>query len=109
MGLSTDVKLALLLILSLFWLCCAGAGVVIAHQRGERTFLWLIIGLLGGPLAWLGAFYTGKTCPHCRSKIHRQATVCPRCLKSQVDGPLSPVEEIHPEALIAQSSRQSRR
>ena len=108
MGFSTDAKFVFLLILILVWLFFAGAAAIKANQRGARPLLWLILGFLGGPFAWLGSFYTGSTCPHCRSKIHRRATTCPRCLKPQAADGTSPIYEIGPEALIAQSDRQER-
>jgi len=110
MGFSTDIKLVFLLIFVfvLVWLFFAGAAAARANQRGARTLSWLILGVLGGPFAWLGSFYTGSTCPHCRSKIHRRATTCPRCLKPQTAGGTSPIDETSPEALIAQSDRQER-
>ena len=108
MGFSTDTRFVFLLILALVWLFFAGAAATRANQRGGRTFPWLLLGFLGGPFAWLGSFYTGSTCPHCRSKIHPRATTCPRCLRPQTAGGTSPIDEISPEALIAQSDRQER-
>ena len=44
-----------------------------------------VIGVLFGPFGILFSLLSSGnrvTCPNCREKIHREATVCPRCQRA---------------------------
>ena len=73
-----------------FWLVSAiTAGIVVQSREGGVVgFVWLILGVLLGPVALIVACFTGgKQCPYCVSRIHKQATVCPRCQRDLPEEP----------------------
>ena len=52
--------------------------------KGEGCMSF-VIGVLFGPFGILFALLSSGnrvTCPNCREKIHREATVCPRCQRA---------------------------
>lgn len=61
--------------------CLFGIGaMLIASSRGANTTLWFFLGMLLGPFGLLFALFSGgKQCPYCKSKIHKDALMCPRC------------------------------
>jgi hypothetical protein len=63
------------------WLCCGIGAAIIASNRGERNLTAFLVGLLLGPIGVLLALTGGKRCPHCMSKIHAAANICPKCLR----------------------------
>lgn len=70
----------MLLVLAI-WLLCGIGAASIAQGRGASGCLWFGLGVLLGPLGLALAFTAGsqKECPHCRKKIHPEATKCPFC------------------------------
>lgn len=66
--------------LLLIW-CLFGLGAwMIASNKGGGGCLWFFLGMLLGPFGLIAAFFmSGSQCPHCRSRIHPQANVCPKC------------------------------
>ena len=57
-------------------------SALIANSRGANAHLWFMIGFLVGPFGLLFALLLcGQQCPHCKSRIHQDATVCPKCQK----------------------------
>ena len=63
-------------------------GSAVASIRGGHLGAGFALGLFLGPLGILLAFLMGgRACPACRSRIHAQATKCPRCQE-----PLPPSE-----------------
>jgi len=62
------------------WILFGIGAAIIANSRGASGCLWFGLGVLLGPFALLFALFTGgKTCPACKSKIHKDATKCPKC------------------------------
>ena len=59
----------------------AGAigAALIASNRGGDPIQWGLIGFFLPVIGVLLAFTVGKQCPQCQSKIHFQATTCPKC------------------------------
>ena len=61
---------------------CGLISLIIAAIKGGSKMSWLIVGLLLGPLGiLLAVVLANPKCPHCKSRIHRSATVCPKCLR----------------------------
>ena len=84
------------------WLLFAWGASVIARNHGEGRLKWFVLGLVIGPFSWLGAWYSGKVCLHCRSRVHRMAMVCPNCRRGQtIEGSVPDDLASRPEALIA--------
>ena len=56
---------------------------IIAKNKGKNPFLWYIYGVLLFIVALPHALImkSNYQCPHCRSNIDPEATVCPRCSK----------------------------
>ena len=92
-----------MLVLMATWLLIAWGAALIASNKGESALKWFVASLFIGPFAWVGAYYSGKICPHCRSKIHQKALVCPRCQRPQTYQNLEEELRTPPEALIAQN------
>lgn len=65
----------------LIWLACGVVAAMIAQSRGGSGCLWFGLGVLFGPFGLLFSFASGsdRKCPHCQSRIHLQATRCPKC------------------------------
>jgi predicted amidophosphoribosyltransferase len=65
----------------MFWLLCAAAAAMIGASKG-RGGLGFLLGFLFGPFGILFALLIGgnrRECPSCKTKIHKDATVCPMC------------------------------
>lgn len=69
------------MVVVLIWLACAGLTLNIAKTRGAPGCMWFALGVIWGPIGLIAAVFmlAGKTCPACRSQVHRKATRCPRC------------------------------
>ena len=64
----------------LIWFLFGVVTAVIASNKGDSGCGWFLIGVILGPFGLLLAiFATGKQCPHCRSRIHKGASRCPKC------------------------------
>lgn len=64
----------------IIWLLFGVASAFIANSKGANGCLWFFVGILLGPFGILAALFAGgKECPFCRSRIHADATVCPKC------------------------------
>jgi hypothetical protein len=64
----------------LLWIACSVLAAFIASAKGGNTLLAAALGLFLGPIGVLFAFFIGgKLCPACKSRIHKDATRCPRC------------------------------
>lgn len=55
------------------------ATTFVAERRGGLPLLWLILGLLFGPIAFGIALTAGKKCKRCGSWIPGDAEVCRKC------------------------------
>lgn len=96
-----DIHPAFLVAVPLWLLFAWGAGVI-ARNRGEAPWRWVVLGLLIGPFSWLAARYSGKICLHCRSRINRLAIVCPHCQRTQtLSGAATGDLGARPESLLA--------
>lgn len=63
--------------ISVIWGAITG---LIGSKCAGNSFLWFILGALLGPFALpLPLFFAGTTCPKCRGRIHRQASICLHC------------------------------
>lgn len=66
-------------VLTILILFGIGAAIV-ASNKGASGILWFFLGVILGPIGLLLAFFSGgKRCPYCKSKIHKDATICPKC------------------------------
>lgn len=65
--------------LFVIWILFGVGAAIIASNKGANGGVWFVLGLLFGPFALLFALFQGKECPHCKSKIHQDAKVCPKC------------------------------
>jgi len=65
----------------LVWIFCGIAAAFVAQSRGASGSLWFWLGVLFGPFGLACAFAAGtdRRCPHCRQRIHPEATRCPKC------------------------------
>ena len=61
------------------WIAFGTASAITAINRGEGGCGWFIAGVVLGPIGLILAFYTGKKCPDCASRISKEAKVCPKC------------------------------
>ncbi len=76
------MEIFLVLFALLLWASMGLGSALIASSRGASELYWFVVGFMLGPLGLLMAFYsTGKTCPICKSQIHKRAIVCPQCNK----------------------------
>ena len=63
---------------------CGCATALIAILKGGNALTWSLAGLLLGPLGIvLTVFLAGPRCHNCKSRIHKDAKVCPHCLERQ--------------------------
>ncbi len=61
-------------------ICGVVAYFITNGKGGNRPGLWFLWGLLLGPLAIiLALFLSGPKCPKCKSRIHKDAQICPKC------------------------------
>ena len=106
MQIPADLRLAVpLLGIGALWLVSAWGVAFIANHRRANWWSWFALGLLGGPIAWLGVLRTGKICHHCRSKINLKARICPACDLPQTYKDLTTELRPHPEGLVARSGK----
>ena len=75
------------------WLLCAVIAAVVGSGRGEPARKWAMLGLLLGPIGAVVAFTAGSRCPSCKSRIHAEATVCPKCQAAVTHKPSVPEAE----------------
>ena len=61
------------------WILCGLGAAIIASNRGEKVGQWVFIGVFLGPIGVVLALLGGRRCPHCQSKVHLRAEVCPKC------------------------------
>jgi hypothetical protein len=67
--------------LVVFWVLCGVVAAIIGEQKGSGC-TGFMLGLLFGPFGILfAALAKGdrKQCPHCKERMHKDATVCPHC------------------------------
>jgi len=68
--------------LVVLWALFAVVGYYIGKSRGKGE-TGCVLGLLLGPLGWIIAAVLAPAgehaCPHCRERIHPEATICPHC------------------------------
>ena len=70
------------MILGIIWCLFGIVTAIIARNKGESIVTSFLAGMLLGPFGILIVlFVSGKKCPYCMSKIHREAIVCPKCRK----------------------------
>ena len=69
---------------------CLISGIVsalVARNKGEGIITAFLIGIILGPIGLLIVILTsGSKCPYCKSRIHTEATTCPKCCKSIYPG-----------------------
>jgi len=82
--------------IAILWVVCGIAASFVASGRGANGCLWFGLGILLGPIGLAISFGAGsaqKNCPYCRSRIHEQATRCPKCQADLVQTDASAVCE----------------
>ena len=53
---------------------------LVASNKGETKLGWFFVGFFLGPFGLLfSLFICGKVCKFCKSRIHQQAKICPKC------------------------------
>jgi len=73
----------------LLWLLFGFISAIVGAKKGEGC-LGFIFGVLLGPIGLLIVIASSgnrKICPYCKSKVHKDALVCPHCqrdLKSNI-------------------------
>jgi len=73
------------------WLIFGIAAALIGSQRGGNGCLWFGAGLVLGPIGLVLAFVVpGEKCPSCKSNVHPEATVCPKCSREIPSGGSQP-------------------
>ena len=66
----------------IWWTLWGTAGIALARHRGGNFLTWFFVCGFTGPVGLgVGLLTLGARCPHCRSLINAEATVCPRCQK----------------------------
>ena len=82
------------------WIFCGIGAAFVAQSRGANGCLWFGLGVLLGPFGLAFAFASGtdRRCPHCRERVHPEATRCPKCQADLASSP-SGVLEDDPKAL----------
>ncbi len=76
-----------------FAVVSAAVAATIGERKGRAiigALLGLFLGPLGVAITW-GMTGNRVPCPHCRERIHRDATACPHCTRSTADGGFEPV------------------
>src|ERR1017187_2365484 len=73
---------------------------LIEPNRGANGCLWFGLGVLLGPFGLAFAFASGtdRRCPHCRERVHPEATRCPKC-QADLASSSSGVRENDPKTL----------
>jgi hypothetical protein len=66
----------LYIIASFIWAIWSGT---VAANRGGSSLGYCVVGVLLGPIGVILAYFVGQKCPFCRSRIHHNATRCPKC------------------------------
>ena len=69
------------------WVLCAILAGIIAGEKNRRFWVWLLFGLLTGPIALYRAVRThevvppdqAQICPTCKKSIRKNLHTCPRC------------------------------
>ena len=70
------------------WIACSIGAAVIASSKKRNVLLWLLLGLLFGPLGLLTVGLMSRSeepgdderkCPYCAEVIKKQARVCKHC------------------------------
>jgi len=74
------------------WAVCGSVAAIVAARLGSNVWLWLALGLLGGPFGLIFSFAAGndRKCEYCANHIDRAATTCPRCNKDVSQSALKP-------------------
>jgi hypothetical protein len=70
----------------LLWIVLGIIGGMIGKEKGrsgDGFCLGIVLGPIGLIIIALMRPVGEKECPHCRSKIHGEATVCPHCQREQ--------------------------
>lgn len=64
----------------ILWIAFGILTTIEAQKQGKSVLLWLGLGLLFGPLAWITVRRgTGYVCPYCKKDIDKTASICPHC------------------------------
>jgi hypothetical protein len=63
------------------WVCLGIGCAAIASAKGRRTWLWAILGILGGVFSLLVIVCLPKLkqCPACSNEVKQEAMVCYHC------------------------------
>ena len=87
------------------WIFCGIGAAFVAQSRGASGCLWFGLGVLLGPFGLAFAFASGtdRKCPHCRERVHPEATRCPKCQADLASSP-SGVSEHHAQTLPSSTS-----
>lgn len=63
-----------------FWILFGVVTALIARNKGEPVITAFIVGIILGPIGLIIIFLiAGKKCPYCKSRIHTEAIICPKC------------------------------
>ncbi len=64
----------------IWWTLWGTAGIALARHRGGNSLTWFFVCGFTGPVGLaVGLLTLGTRCPHCRSLMSAEATVCPKC------------------------------
>ena len=86
------------------WIFCGIGAAFVAQSRGASGCLWFGLGVLLGPFGLAFAFASGtdRKCPHCRERVHPEATRCPKCQAGLASsGPVAGEDDPRTLALVA--------
>ena len=84
------------------WLLCAFISAAVGSQTGQPV-AGFVLGLVLGPIGIVATYLTGARCPECRSRVHTEATTCPRCqVRFEADNALDE-EDDYDEAPVRHS------